>query len=385
MHKYKIALIIPSFPPYRIPLLNLISANKDIDFYVICLCRPEKKKKWKVNYSEITFSYTILPGICFFIKKYDWWIHINWGLLKTINKFNPDIIIAAGYDSLASWESFIFCKIRKKPFILWNETTTLSVRSMKGLIRFIKRIIVANSDICIASGKKAKEYLLKFGVDEEKIICCINTLDSEKFYKRAWEYRKSINFNIERRKYPHLLLLFVGRLIKKKNVFTLLKAIEKLNDRDIGLLIIGNGLDKEHLKKYCAANNLKNVYFEGFKQQEELPKYYALADAFVLPSIREEWGLVVNEALSTGLYILCSNIVGSSYDLIKENWNGILFEPSNINELADSIKKIKRELDEIHNRRLSISEIMIKNFSPNKAAECFLSAIKNSIEKDDKI
>jgi len=69
-----------------------------------------------------------------------------------------------------------------------------------------------------------------------------------------------------------------------------------------------------------------------------LVKYYALADILVLPSFEEVWGLVVNEALASGLYVLSSKFAGASYDLIKEGWNGKVFDPHNIDEIIELIK-----------------------------------------------
>lgn len=73
-------------------------------------------------------------------------------------------------------------------------------------------------------------------------------------------------------------------------------------------------------------------------QQEELIKYYALSDIFILPSFEEVWGLVINEALASGLYVLSSKYAGASYDLIKEGWNGEIFNPKNIEEIIGLIK-----------------------------------------------
>jgi len=71
----------------------------------------------------------------------------------------------------------------------------------------------------------------------------------------------------------------------------------------------------------------------GFKQKEELPKYLAVSDVFVLPSVSEGWGLVVNEAMAAGLPILISKKCGCSQELVEDGKNGFSFDPQDTNEL----------------------------------------------------
>ena len=111
-----------------------------------------------------------------------------------------------------------------------------------------------------------------------------------------------------------------------------------MSDSKVGLMIVGSGPEENVLKKFCRENKLQKVFSEEFQQQEMLPKYYALADIFIFPSFEEVWGLVANESLVSGLYVLSSKNAGASYDLIKEGWNGEIFNPKNIEEIILLIK-----------------------------------------------
>ena len=107
--------------------------------------------------------------------------------------------------------------------------------------------------------------------------------------KRIYEFRKELGINEEA-----IVILFMGKLIEKKRPLDLLKAYEFLNSKfhilNSSLLFVGDGVLRLELEKYVKDNNLKNVYFAGFKNQTELPKYYTLADVLVLPSGREKLG-----------------------------------------------------------------------------------------------
>jgi glycosyltransferase involved in cell wall biosynthesis len=87
-------------------------------------------------------------------------------------------------------------------------------------------------------------------------------------------------------------------------------------------------------------HKLPGVHFYGFRQVEENPVFYALADAFILPSLWEEWGLVVNEAMASGLPVIVSKTAGCATDLVQEGVNGFTFDPGNVEQLAQLMRQI---------------------------------------------
>lgn len=357
MKKKKVLLITNMISPYRIPLFNYIAKKGDFDFRVIALSEKEKNREWKLAKEKIKFNYKILSGWHLMIttKKMEIPIHLNIGLLKVLLQYNPDIIITSGYDSLAYWEAFLYCKFFRKKFILWNGTTLLSASGMSGLFKILKKIIVKGADRYIAYGTKAKEYLEYLGAKPKDIFIALNTVDIDFFVPKTLKYRMSLEFVKERKKYPKILLLYVGQLIKRKGIEQVLKALSILRDDDLGIIIVGSGPEEDCLKNFCQKNKLSNIFFIGFHQQNELPKYYALADILILPSINEVWGLVVNEALACGLFVLCSKYAGSCYDIINKK-NGIIFDPYNINEIIYILKKVKKNIVKIKKRRKIIAQ-----------------------------
>jgi glycosyltransferase involved in cell wall biosynthesis len=370
--------------PYRIPLYNYLHGAKDFNFRVIALAEKEANREWQVAKEQITFDYHVLPGLHKFIWSREIPIHLNWGLWRSLRRYKPDIVITSGYDALAYWEAFLYCKLFKKKYILWNGTTPLSVGTIRGLIGWMKRIVIRGADRYITYGTKAAEYLEYMGAPRKRIHVGVNTVDMDWYRRGCHTIREGNSFKAERSKYPPVMLLYVGRLAKCKNVGRLLKAVGKLQDPDLGLFIVGSGPQEEELKEFCQLYGLHNIYFEGFNQQPELPQYYAMADVLVLPSVREVWGLVVNEALATGSYVLCSDRAGAAYDLIKEGWNGKIFDPYNVNHLAELIQETKEQIEEVHTRREAISEHACREFSIERSAKAFLDAIKSLQAEDQK-
>ncbi|MGH3848499.1 MAG: glycosyltransferase family 4 protein, partial [Pseudonocardiaceae bacterium] len=107
------------------------------------------------------------------------------------------------------------------------------------------------------------------------------------------------------------------------------------------LLLIGEGEERPRLEARLrnapAAGGAGDVRLLGFRNQSELPRYYDLCDVFVLPSIHEPWGLVVNEAMNAGRAIVVSDQVGCQPDLVEDGDNGRVFPALDVAALADAL------------------------------------------------
>jgi glycosyltransferase involved in cell wall biosynthesis len=92
---------------------------------------------------------------------------------------------------------------------------------------------------------------------------------------------------------------------------------------------------------------IPDVLFPGFRKGKELGTYYGLASCFILPSLQEQWGLVVNEAMAAGLPVLVSQTSGCAPDLVQEGVNGFTFDPTNPMQLAELMEKIAQSGDSL--------------------------------------
>src|SRR5262249_27029363 len=113
------------------------------------------------------------------------------------------------------------------------------------------------------------------------------------------------------------VILFASKLIARKHGDDLLHAYARLADPKPHLLFVGDGEQRAGWTHLAQSHGLSAARFLGFRNQTELPAFYALADIFVLPSVDETWGLVVNEAMNAGCAIVVSDRVGSGADLVK--------------------------------------------------------------------
>jgi len=378
MKRYKVALIHNIISPYRVPLFEEINKDIYIELYVYFCAKTHKDRDWNLLQSR-NCNYKILPdiGLNFFSINY----HINPSIIHELIKNKYDAIIACGYDSFTTQVAFFLSKLKHVPFILWSGSTYNESSFVRKVSLPLVKFIIKHSDAYLAYGTRAKEYLIFLGASPEKVFISYNTIDTTFFKRQSLKLRNKKNelkneLGIKNKS----VVLFVGRLIKVKNLEYLINAYSKLKEKkDVALLIVGDGPLREGLKDFCKTKNIKDVFFVGFKQKEELPKYYAVSDLFVLPSRQEVWGLVLNEAMASGLPVIATNKVGGSKDLIKEGLNGYIVESGNIKQLHDAMKKI------LSNPKLAklmgekSQELIDKKFTIKHAAKGFIFAIKNCL------
>jgi glycosyltransferase involved in cell wall biosynthesis len=137
----------------------------------------------------------------------------------------------------------------------------------------------------------------------------------------------------------HNTIICVARLVPVKNLSALLRAWCTVEQENSGyrLAIVGNGPEYDNLMRLKLSLNLNTVDFLGVVDNDKLPGSYHQADAFILPSLSESWGLVVNDAMAAGLPELLSHNINAAKFLLKEAINGFGFNPADEAEITKAI------------------------------------------------
>jgi len=372
----KILLLTNILPPYRIPLFNTIHKMLAglYEFKIAFMAEKEKNREWRVRKQEVKAQYVFLPGWHLFLWKYEFPVHINWGIWNLLLKENPDIIISGGYSYPSCWAALPYCKLFKKKLILWTSTTLESVKG-KGVIReILRRIFIKNADAFVTYGTRAADFLRGLGINSQSIFVGCNVGDMEFFAKRVLDYRQTEQFKRERSRYEGSVLLFVGRLNPRKGLMQLLLALAGLKSRKWSLIIGGNV--RGEIENFIERERLKErVQLVGFHEKEELVKFYALADVFILPSLLDRYAIVVSEAVAAGLFIVASKYDGAAWDLITHGENGLVVDPLNVESLRLTIEK---GIDIISTPGFSRGKIVrsISHLTPDRYAQTFVDAIE---------
>jgi len=157
---------------------------------------------------------------------------------------------------------------------------------------------------------------------------------------RQHELRTELGLSPER---P--LILFASKLQQRKHADHLLEAYSRFIETRTPenrpyLVVVGDGEQRAQLEAQAQQLRLEDVRFAGFRNQSELPRFFQLADVFVLPSRHEPWGLIVNEAMASGCPVIVSTDVGCHADLVTDGVEGCVFPVGDIPALTQALHRV---------------------------------------------
>jgi glycosyltransferase involved in cell wall biosynthesis len=371
----RLVILTEIIAPYRIPVFNALARRKEFGLHVIFLAETDPAvRQWLVYKNEIHFSHQILPSWRWRAGKNRFLI--NRGLWSALNKLNPEVIICGGYSYPASWEALLWARRHRARFVLWSESNRQDARSGSTVVEWLKTYFVRHCDGFAAAGKTAFEYLQLLGSSEASISTAPDAVDNCLFATQAEKVRADATAYRVRLGLPSRFILFVGRLVPEKGIFDLLEAYAKLEDilrSAVGLVFAGGGDSREELAHRAKRINPGLVCLPGFAQREDLAGFYALAEAFVLPTHSDPWGLVVNEAMACGLPIIVSDVAGCAADLVEDGWNGYVVPARDPDTLSKAISSLLRQ-PQLRRQMSAHSLERIQNYSPEACANGLAAA-----------
>lgn len=265
-------------------------------------------------------------------------LYFAWKLLKPLANEKYDIIDCQNAPYFPAFPSKVCALLRKCVLIItWHEVWNRYWYEYLGKVglagQIVERIVAMLSGRAIVVSEATRNDLIKIGVKERNITVVPNGVDIQ-----AIERIPSADNNID--------ILYAGRLIKEKGVHILIEVLDILRAEkpDINCLIIGDGPERKSLENLSGELNLQShIQFTGFlDNHNEVIAHMKAAKVFVLPSIREGFGIVVIEANACGVPVITTNHHrNAAKDLIEDGENGYLCDA----EAVDLAKKISLTLN----------------------------------------
>ncbi|ULQ56262.1 glycosyltransferase family 4 protein [Flavihumibacter rivuli] len=309
----------------------------------------------------------------------------NPGVISRIMKDGRDIVIVNGWSYSSTLLAIVAGKLAGKQVWLRAESPLnqeLRKASWKLTLKktFLKYFLFKPFiDKFLYIGSQNKAFYQYFGVPEHRLIFTPYAVDND-FFQAAHVSMKGKEEEIKRQlQLPagKKVLLFSGKYIEKKRPMDLLKAFHLLNRDDLALVFVGEGELRRQMEQYIREYHLNNVFLTGFVNQLDIPRYYQVADIFIMCSgIGETWGLSVNEAMNFEKPVIVSRTCGSSYDLVKDGVNGYTVEEGDVDGLADAIRKII-EVEGFAEKAGKASGEIIRDFSIGQ----IVAQIANNVKK----
>jgi glycosyltransferase involved in cell wall biosynthesis len=340
---------------YSSPLFRRMAQDPRLDLQ-IAYCtlqgaKPEIDPEFGV---EVAWDTSVLEGYP--------WVHLPNcspvpGLGRFFGLFNPgvwslirkscfDAAILPGYFYFTAWIAIAAAKWNGTPILFisdshslrsWRTQSSWKLRLKKWLVR---RIFSLASAILVSSSGGV-EYLKSLGFSSDQIFLVPSAVDNDWWTEQAAKVDRSAARTAWNIPADGTVALFCAKLQRWKGPMDLLEAFGRANVPNSHLVFVGDGPERSNLE--CRAKLLGlegRVRFLGFLNQSQLPSAYCAADLFVLPSLFEPFGLVVNEAMLCGLPVAVSDRVGARFDLVRPNENGYVFPVGDVEALTGILKEV---------------------------------------------
>ncbi|GAF79451.1 unnamed protein product [marine sediment metagenome] len=324
MKKPKILFLNPAVSPYRIGFYDKLSkiCNVKYLFYFKDCKIYNEMRNW--NYEILSGEYKV-PG---------YGRGFTPSLAKRLYNEDYDIVVNSDPCSFAAHIAFPIARHRKKKFVTWSELWKYPNHWTAQLIKPYVKMIIYESDICIAAGTKAKELLERFGA---KKIAIAPTA--------SFDVMKQKNYQV---KLPKKYILSVGSIRPADGVLNLISAFYEVRKKHkaLHLVLVGKPTDKAYYKE-CRKKADASVHFIGQVDWDKLRPYYENCLCCVSSGQPVEgidpyasWEMSLNEAMSASKPVISTDIVGGAFDLIHHGKNGYIVSTEETANLTDAINKV---------------------------------------------
>lgn len=389
---YRLAILVSHPIQYFAPLYRYLARQTDIDVTVY-YCHQQGitayedqgfgiAVKWDIPLLE-GYKHKFLPNLRKGERVEGFFSLVNWSLIEALRQDRPDALWVNGHMYFTYLLGIVLANLLGIPVMMRCETHLLLQRSSaKKALRphLMKFLYTRLCDCCLPIGSRNREFYQAHGVANERLFLVPYAVDNY-YFRQAVATQKSQQASMKEAlgfspQCP--VILYSSKLIPRKRPLDLIRAYNQIRQEGIqaALVIVGSGELEAELRRLVEEDQILDVHFCGFQNQSELPRYYALADIFVLPSENEPWGLVINEVMCAGLPVIASEEIGAVADLVRHGENGYRFTTGNIDELTRHLRTLvtnERSRTAMGNRSLEI----IDRWDFEKCAQGVLAALQS--------
>ncbi len=285
----------------------------------------------------------------------------------TLDEHRPAAVAVVGWAFKWSLGALAWCLRNNVPAILLSDSTAISNERV-WYKELIKRRLVRLYSSAIVAGSPQRDYVASLGMPVSRIFPGWDIVDNDYFATGARRARANIAEVRRKRELPENYFLSINRFVEVKNLRRLMLAYQQYRSAAgpaaWKLVLAGDGpLMPDVLRWRTELALEQDVLLPGFKQYPDLPEFYGPARAFILASTSETWGLVVNEAMASGLPVLISNRCGCAHDLVAEGRNGFSFDPLDTDGLARCMLRLSGPESDLRAMGETSSDI-ISRWSP---------------------
>lgn len=309
-------------------------------------------------------------------------IPIQKGLIKEIRKSKPDILISDGFFQWTYAPLWVrIFNLNGIKHIMCYERTPHTERNAGGLRTLYRKLVSNWIDAIDCNGRQTAEYVTKILGYNKTLAYGHMTADTAGVAERVAKATESQIMDIKSRyELKDLTFLYIGQLIPRKGIMELLRAWKEAKLKNATLMLVGDGSQRDEIETFIKNNGLNDsVKLTGAIVYDHLGPYYKAADCFIIPTLEDNWSLVVPEAMAAGLPIACSIYNGCHPELVHPE-NGWTFDPHNLKSTVETLKSISASHEKLPEMGEQ-SRRIVANHTPQHAAQGIYDACLKVLNK----
>ncbi len=340
----KLAFLTNLIPPYHKPLLKLLAARY-AGFRVFISTPMETNRPWAPEWSGL--DVVVQRGLHF---KRSWLHPRGFGEAVTVHfpldttaqlaRYKPDVVISVEMGVRTLLALFYARMATRCRLLIWTEVTEATEQGRGRVRGVIRRMLARSADGFLAVGAGGAAYVRSLGADPAKVFQIAYTTDMRPF----------LQINAARTEQAARRLLYAGQLVQRKGLEPFLRVVSRWAaanpERQIEFVIAGDGPLAQVLRSTATPENVK-LLFRGALQYEELPSVYNEAGIFVLPTLADTWGVVVNEALASAVPVMGSVYSQAVNEMVEDGKTGWTFRPKDSDMYIALERAMQCSLDEL--------------------------------------
>jgi glycosyltransferase involved in cell wall biosynthesis len=295
-------------------------------------------------------------------------ISFPYDTLWALWRYRPDVIVSSEFGMRTLSAAVYKMLFPKTKLLIWATLSEHTEASRGRRREALRRRLLRYADGVFVNGASGERYIRSLGFQKGPISAVPYTIDNQAF--RGAVTRKDGDAK---------RLLFTGQLVERKGLHPFLIQLAKwCKDHPVKIVllsIVGTGPELDRIRSIPLPPNLE-IKYEGAASFQQLPSYYHEADIYIFPTLADEWGVVINEAMIAGLPVLGSRYSQAVEELVQDGVNGWLFTPSSVQDMYSSLDRaLKTDSAKLDTMRCRAVEAVSK-LTPNAMADRMAGTIQ---------
>lgn len=368
----RIAIVHGIPAPYREPVFAELARRPGVELCVYYCSRGHDDVGWAgMELPDAAYQRVFPPNLSpRALRRRTMIGYVHHRIRAELERFRPETVVVYGTNQATYWLTFGWCMRRGVPFYLRSDSNARldhSTRIASRVRRRMLRWLVPRCAGFLCVGSANRDYWRGHGAREDQLFHVPYAVDNERIGAIADSVR--VPFSGSTR------LLYVGRLVPAKGLDTFLAAFDAwARQADVRLTIVGDGPERERLQALQGPQARDRTRWVGRLPNDRVSRCYGDADVLVLPSRREPWGLVVNEAMAAGLPVLAGADVGAAIDLVQDGRTGWRVDAPVIADWIRGLERCLADRDRHAAMGRAARELVRRDWSQEREVDGFLEA-----------